>query len=63
MAADLTHPSLGKVLNTLYATLARYVVLQSPNFDLFIYPFIALKKKQAHKMQLIKCPSIVRHYY
>ena len=53
MVADLTHPSLGKVLTMLYVTLARYVVLQSPNFDPFIYPFIALKKNR-----VIKCNSL-----
>jgi len=53
MAADLIRPSLGKVLDRLYVTLARYIVLQSPKFDPFIYPFIALKKNR-----LIKCHSL-----
>lgn len=53
ITADLIHPSLGKVLGMLYVTLARYIVLQSPNFDLFVYPFIAPKKNR-----LIKCNSL-----
>lgn len=56
MAADLSHPSLGKLLGRLYVTLARHIVLQSPNFDPFIYPFIAHKKNR-----LIKCNSLNAH--
>lgn len=56
MAADLSHPSLGKLLGRLYLTLARHIVLQSPNFDPFIYPFIAPKKNR-----LIKRNSLNAH--
>lgn len=56
MAADLSHPSLGKLLGRSYVTLARHIVLQAPNFDPFIYPFIARKKNR-----LIKCNSLNAH--
>lgn len=56
LAEDLSHPSLGKLLGRLYLTLARHVVLQSPNFDPFIYPFIAHKKNR-----LIKRNSLNAH--
>lgn len=53
MAADLIHPFLWKVWDTLCVTLARYIVVQPPDFDLFMHPFITLQKNR-----LIKCNSL-----
>lgn len=44
IAADLIHPSLGKVLDKLYVTLARYIVVLSPNSDLSYILLLHLRK-------------------